>query len=118
MASLRIVRPKPEMLQEEDQFYTMPESHHKSIVRIPYGCLEKSPMRKRDQFEEQYQKRVTIAKERRMADNCDEMFLRLQQSGYLRSVKSREYEEEDHGSVIAAALNGAIFYFLDHLRRL
>jgi predicted alpha/beta superfamily hydrolase len=53
-----------------------------------------------------------------MADNCDEMFLRLQQSGYLQSVKSRKYEEEDHGSVIAAALNGAIFYFLDHLRRL
>jgi hypothetical protein len=55
---------------------------------------------------------VTIAKERRMADNCDEMFLRLQQSGYLRSLKSRKYEEEDHGSVIAAALNGATFYFL------
>jgi hypothetical protein len=51
-----------------------------------------------------------------MTDDCDEMSLRLDQSCYLRSVKSRKYEEEDHGSVIAAALNGVIFYFLDHLR--
>ena len=48
-----------------------------------------------------------------MGDNCDQMFVRLLQSGRVRSVVRRKYEDEDHGSVIAGALSGAIFYFLD-----
>ncbi|KAJ5305703.1 hypothetical protein N7508_004718 [Penicillium antarcticum] len=94
----------------------MPESYHKPMVWMSYGSFEQHPTRKKEQSDEQYQNRLTMAKERRMAENCDEMSLRLQQSGQLRLVKNRKYEEEDHGSVIAVVLNGAIFYIIDHPR--
>lgn len=53
------------------------------------------------------------AAKRRMADNCTEMHRRLQQTSQLRSIELREYKDEDHGSVVAAALNGGIIYFLE-----
>ncbi|KAJ5213879.1 hypothetical protein N7449_001048 [Penicillium cf. viridicatum] len=101
------------LLQEEEQFYNMPESHHQPRVWMAYGLLEQSPIRQRNQSLEEYEKRLAIAKERLMGDNCDQMFVRLLQSGRVRSVVRRKYEDEDHGSVIAGALSGAIFYFLD-----
>ncbi|KAJ5787562.1 esterase [Penicillium paradoxum] len=101
------------ILQEEDQFYNMPESDHQPKVWMAYGSLEQSPLPQKDQSPEEYEKRLAIAKERRMGDNCDQMFARLLQSGRVHSVVRRRYEDEDHGSVIAGALSGAIFYFLD-----
>ncbi|KAJ5705442.1 hypothetical protein N7455_005075 [Penicillium solitum] len=101
------------LLQEEEQFYSMPESNHQPRVWMAYGSLEQSPIRQRNQSLEEYEKRLAIAKERLMGDNCDQMFVRLLQSGRVRSVVRRKYEDEDHGSVIAGALSGAIFYFLD-----
>lgn len=101
------------LLQEEEQFYNVPESHHQPRVWMAYGSLEQSPIRERNQPLEEYEKRLAIAKERLMGDNCDQMFVRLLQSGRVRSVVRRRYEDEDHGSVIAGALSGAIFYFLD-----
>jgi predicted alpha/beta superfamily hydrolase len=101
------------LLQEEKQFYNMPELHHQPRVWLAYGALEQSPVPQKNQSPEEYEKRLAIAKQRLMGDNCDQMFVRLLQSGRVRSVVRRKYEDEDHGSVIAAALSGAIFYFLD-----
>ncbi|CAG8429142.1 unnamed protein product [Penicillium salamii] len=101
------------ILQEEESFYHMQESHHRPKVWLAYGSLEQSPKPQRNQTQAEYEKRMAVAKERRMGDNCDHMFVRLMQSGRFRSVLRRKYEDEDHGSVIAGALSGAIFHFLD-----
>ncbi|KAJ6124393.1 esterase [Penicillium samsonianum] len=101
------------LLQEEEQFYNMPEPHHQPSVWMAYGSLEQSPIPQKNQSLEEYEKRLAIVNERLMGDNCDQMFVRLLQSGRLRSVVRRKYEDEDHGSVVAGALSGANFYFLD-----
>lgn len=101
------------LLGEEEQFYNMPESHHRPRVWMGYGSLEQSPIRQKDQSLGEFENRLAVAKERRMGDNCDHMCARLLQSQRVRSVVRRKYEDEDHGSVIAGALSGAIFYFLD-----
>lgn len=100
------------ILQEEERFYNM-SGHHRPKVWLAYGSLEQSPVPLRNQSEAEFEKRLAVAKERIMGDNCDHMFVRLMQSEKLRSVLQRKYEDEDHGSVIAAALSGAIFCFLD-----
>ena len=101
------------ILQEKNEFYHMPESHHQPKVWLAYGSLEQSPIPQKNQSEAECENRLAVAKERMMGDNCDHMFVRLLQSGRLQSVIRRRYEDEDHGSVIAGALSGAIFYFLD-----
>ncbi|KAJ5325898.1 putative esterase [Penicillium brevicompactum] len=101
------------ILREEESYYQTSEDHHRPKVWLAYGSLEQSPVLQRNQSEAEYEKRLAVAKERLMGDNCDHMFVRLMQSGQLRSVIRRKYEDEDHGSVIAAALSGAIYYFLD-----
>lgn len=101
------------ILQEENQFYRTTESNHKPKVWLAYGSLEQSPVRQKNQTKEEYEKRLAVAQERLMGDNCDHMFIRLVQSGRMKSVIRRKYEDEDHGSVIAGALSGGIFYFLD-----
>jgi predicted alpha/beta superfamily hydrolase len=101
------------ILQEENEFYRNTTSSHKPKVWLAYGSLEQSPKRQKNQTEAEYEKRLAVAKERLMGDNCDHMFSRLVQSEQLQSVIRRRYEDEDHGSVIAGALSGAIFYFLD-----
>ncbi|OQE42335.1 hypothetical protein PENCOP_c004G05746 [Penicillium coprophilum] len=101
------------LLQEEEQFYNLPDSHHRPKVWLAYGSLEQSPIRQKNQSLEEYEKRLAMVNERLMGDNCDQMFVRLLQSGRVQSVTRRIYEDEDHGSVIAGALSGAIFHFLD-----
>ncbi|CAG8085811.1 unnamed protein product [Penicillium olsonii] len=100
------------LLKEEENFYHE-QGSHRPKVWLGYGSLEQHPMPERNQTQAEYEKRLAVAKERRMGDNCDDMFSRLIQSGRLRSVLRRKYEDEDHGSVIAGALSGAIFHFLD-----
>lgn len=48
-----------------------------------------------------------------MGIHCEEMVQRLKESGWVGVVKMRRYEDEDHGSVVAGALGGAISFFTD-----
>ncbi|KAJ5115753.1 hypothetical protein N7456_000101 [Penicillium angulare] len=101
------------ILQEEQKFHDRKELYHKPIVWLSYGCLEQAPVRESHENEEQFLNRVHRSRERRMADNCDDMALRLLENKCVGSVKRRAYEDEYHGSVIAGALSGAIGWFLE-----
>lgn len=45
-----------------------------------------------------------------MEDNCSELYDRLSKARLLHVLELKEYLDEDHGSVIAPALNGAIVF--------
>lgn len=53
-----------------------------------------------------------------MADNCSELYNSLLKAGYLRVLEMKEYPDEDHGSVIAPALNGAIVFMENLLSKM
>ncbi|KAB8238762.1 alpha/beta hydrolase [Aspergillus alliaceus] len=95
------------------QFLQGPRQSTRPTVRLSYGTWEQYPVRRRGEPLEKYERRVCIAAKRRMADNCNEMYLRLVGSQQLQSVEKREYLDEDHGSVISPALSGAVLHFLD-----
>lgn len=69
------------ILQEENQFYRIPKPTHRPNIWMAYGSLEQSPVREMNQPEEQLDGRARMRKERRMGDNCEEMFQRLRESG-------------------------------------
>ncbi|PGH28139.1 hypothetical protein AJ80_00029 [Polytolypa hystricis UAMH7299] len=74
-------------------------------LRLSYGSLEQFPRRHRNLSAEEYENVVRHAAERRMTDNCKEMYKQLRQSDKLRDLEIREYADEDHGSVTSAALS-------------
>ncbi|KAL5364353.1 Alpha/Beta hydrolase protein [Aspergillus floccosus] len=100
------------ILSEESAFCRTMGTSHRPALRLSYGSREQYPVRQRDESPEQFKQRKRGAALRRMTDNCCEMYARLRAYGRLH-VEKREYADEDHGSVIAPALSGGIFYFLD-----
>ncbi|RAL15868.1 alpha/beta hydrolase [Aspergillus homomorphus CBS 101889] len=102
------------ILTEEAGFYDHPNRHRLPRVRISYGSQEQFPARRRGESQEQYERRQRGAGQRRMTDNCQELYERLVCSGRVVCEK-REYLDEDHGSVIAPALSGSILFFLDSI---
>lgn len=101
------------VMAEESRFLVDPSLDSRPALRLCYGTREQFPVRDKGESDERFQRRVQSKRERRMNDNCKEMYDRLVRGGQLRSVEIREYPDEDHGSVIAAALSGSILYFLD-----
>ncbi|PLB44121.1 hypothetical protein P170DRAFT_440493 [Aspergillus steynii IBT 23096] len=101
------------ILAEESRFLVDSGLDPRPALRLCYGSREQFPVRDRGESDESFQQRVQGKMERRMNDNCKEMYDRLVRGDQLRSVEIREYPDEDHGSVIAAALSGSIQYFLD-----
>ncbi|KAL4897320.1 Alpha/Beta hydrolase protein [Aspergillus ambiguus] len=101
------------ILSEEEEFYQKPSTSHNLALWLSYGSLEQFPVRQRDETPEQFEQRKRGAALRRMAYNCCEVYTRLAESSRLCSVEKRAYADEDHGSVIAAALSGGISYFLN-----
>lgn len=81
---------------------------------MSYGSLEKTPEKQKGESEDDFAKRLLHSSERRMGDNCDEMYLCLKASERFGNLEKRCYEGENHGSVIATALSGAIIYFLEN----
>ncbi|PYH40816.1 alpha/beta hydrolase [Aspergillus saccharolyticus JOP 1030-1] len=100
------------ILTEETQFYDSPGLRIRPRVRLSYGSQEQFPARHRGESLDMYERRKRGAAQRRMTDNCDELYERLSSSGRVECEK-RVYLDEDHGSVIAPALNGGILFFTD-----
>ncbi|KAB8207054.1 Alpha/Beta hydrolase protein [Aspergillus parasiticus] len=101
------------ILTKVPQFLQRPRTSTQPTLRLSYGSREQFPVRRRHEPLEKYERRVGSAAKRRMADNCDDLYLQLVASQHLASVERREYLDEDHGSVISPALSGGILYFLD-----
>ncbi|KAE8346766.1 hypothetical protein BDV24DRAFT_147400 [Aspergillus arachidicola] len=101
------------ILTKVPQFLQRPRTSTQPTLRLSYGSREQFPVRRRHEPLEKYERRVGSAAKRRMADNCDDLYLQLVASQHLAAVERREYLDEDHGSVISPALSGGIFYFLD-----
>jgi predicted alpha/beta superfamily hydrolase len=101
------------ILQEESQFYSSTQPYHRPAMWMAYGSLEEASQSEIDQSDEKLDGRARLRKERRMGRNCEEMAHRLQESGKVGEVRMRRYEDEDHISVVAGALGGAISFFLD-----
>ncbi|KAL2849740.1 Alpha/Beta hydrolase protein [Aspergillus pseudodeflectus] len=81
------------------------------ILRLSFGSLEESPVRQPDESDEGFELRRRGSAHRRMKGNCTQLYSRLLQSGRLQRVEMREYQDEDHGSVIAPALSGGVGFF-------
>ncbi|KAB8222327.1 Alpha/Beta hydrolase protein [Aspergillus novoparasiticus] len=101
------------ILTKVSQFLQRPRTSTQPTLRLSYGSREQFPVRRRHEPLEKYERRVGSAAKRRMADNCDDLYLQLVASHHLGAVERREYLDEDHGSVISPALSGGILYFLD-----
>ncbi|PYI35649.1 hypothetical protein BP00DRAFT_333682 [Aspergillus indologenus CBS 114.80] len=100
------------ILKEEGQLYATAALGRLPRVRLSYGSQEQFPTRRRGESQDMYERRKRGAAQRRMTDNCEELYERLNSSGRVVCEK-RTYIDEDHGSVIAPALSGAILFFLD-----
>ncbi|KAL4867043.1 Alpha/Beta hydrolase protein [Aspergillus spectabilis] len=81
-----------------------------AILRLSFGSREQYPVREPGESLEKFQKRQGAAQRRRMADNCRELHAQLLATDRLRTQELREYLDEDHGSVIAPALSGALLF--------
>lgn len=100
------------ILQEEKRFHNTPESKHRPNVFMSYGTLEQHPERVKGQSEKAFEATVSQAKYVRMADNVDEMSQRLERTRRIDSVKKRVFQDEDHPTVVAGALNGALYWWM------
>ncbi|KKK19870.1 hypothetical protein P175DRAFT_0516787 [Aspergillus ochraceoroseus IBT 24754] len=101
------------ILSEASKFCTDASMVPPLFLRLSLGSREQFPVRQKGESMEGFQRRVAAATRRRMTENCSELASQLTQSNRLHAVEQREYLHEDHGSVIAPALSGGIFYFLD-----
>ncbi|KAE8369806.1 Alpha/Beta hydrolase protein [Aspergillus caelatus] len=101
------------ILTKVTKFLQRPGMSTRPTVRLSYGSREQFPVRRRHEPLEKYERRVGSAAKRRMADNCNDLYLQLVASQHLGAVERREYLDEDHGSVISPALSGGVLYFLD-----
>ncbi|KAK3984927.1 Alpha/Beta hydrolase protein [Cladorrhinum sp. PSN332] len=85
----------------------------KPAVFVGYGGLEKYPLRRRTQTEEQFQQRRQLAQRFDPETGSHELYDRLVGSGRMRDVVLKEYAGMDHAGVGGAALLDGIAYFLD-----
>ncbi|KAE8149858.1 Alpha/Beta hydrolase protein [Aspergillus avenaceus] len=101
------------ILSRASRFIQEPNMGTESALRLSYGSREEHPVRHPAESLEKYERRVQMAALRRMAGNCDDLYLQLEDSQRLRRIEKKEYIDEDHGSVISPTLSGGIIYFLD-----
>lgn len=112
------------ILTEEKKFLNASGSEHQPNVWLSYGTLEQDPKRQKGQTELEYAADVSVANYTRMTDNVEAMSKdleeskcdptvapALEESQCIKSVKKRVYQDEDHPSVVAPALGGALEWF-------
>ncbi|KAL4952926.1 Alpha/Beta hydrolase protein [Aspergillus filifer] len=80
------------------------------VLRLCYGSREQYPVPGPGEPMEKFEKRKEAAARRRMTENCIELHLCLLESDKFSIIEMREYPGEDHGSVIAPALTGALTF--------
>ncbi|OJJ04491.1 hypothetical protein ASPVEDRAFT_85881 [Aspergillus versicolor CBS 583.65] len=98
------------VLSELTRFCESLPLKHPPVLRLSFGSREQFPVREPGESLEKFERRNAAAQRRRMADNCSELYDRLLTAGHLRVLELKVYPDEDHGSVIAPALNGAIVF--------
>lgn len=101
------------LIQEEKRFTQAPAPRKLPDVWLSYGTLEQHPVRQRGETKDAFEKRVKEAEYLRMGDNVEELYSRLGRSNHTKSIKKKVFQDEDHGSVVAGALSGAIYHFLN-----
>lgn len=79
-------------------------------LRLSFGSREQYPVRERGESDEAFKRRQRAAEQRRMSDNCGELYSELLASERLRELEVKEYLDEDHGSVIGPALSGGLLF--------
>ncbi|RDW87006.1 alpha/beta hydrolase [Aspergillus mulundensis] len=102
------------VLSQAERFYSVSANlASRPALWMSFGSREQAPVRGPGESLERFQIREEAASRRRMADNCKELreMLLGRAGSRLRAVQLREFADEDHGSVIAPALNGAISFF-------
>ena len=82
-------------------------------LMIIYGSLEQDRRCHPSWSKDKYRRVKALSQERKMKDNADALANRLQQSGRLRKVRVKEYEDEDHGSVVGAGISWVVGALLD-----
>ncbi|KAL4764524.1 alpha/beta hydrolase [Aspergillus foveolatus] len=80
------------------------------VLRLSFGSREQYPVRERGESDEAFKRRQRAAEQRRMTDNCEELYSELLASERLRELEVKQYIDEDHGSVIAPALSGGLMF--------
>lgn len=109
------------ILEEEKRFLESTttqgeEDDERPTLLIAYGSYEQEPRRRSIWTDEQWKLILEISREARMKDNSDELAEHMRESGRFRTVRLREYEGEDHGSLVPCGLGWGIGTFLDDER--
>ncbi|GMF72509.1 unnamed protein product [Aspergillus oryzae var. brunneus] len=84
-----------------------------STLIIIYGSLEQDRRCHPSWSEDKCRRVKALSHERKMKDNADTLANCLRQSGRLRKVRVKEYQEEDHGSVVGGGISWAVGAVLD-----
>lgn len=108
----------PETLLNEEERYSACEGLKKERKRryldISFGTLEQEPRKRTRETVEDFKERAKIIEERAMGANAVAMHKRLARSGLLGEVTSKEFQDEDHGSVATCALLRALTGLCEH----
>ncbi|KAL2827952.1 Alpha/Beta hydrolase protein [Aspergillus cavernicola] len=84
--------------------------HLSPSLRLSFGSREQYPCPEPGESQEKFESRKRAAQRRRMADNCRKVYSQLLDSNQIAQLEIKEYADEDHGSVVAPALTGAIVF--------
>ncbi|KAE8372481.1 Alpha/Beta hydrolase protein [Aspergillus bertholletiae] len=108
------------ILGEAERFLTRPpdEDGSGSHTTLPalimiYGSLEQDRRCHPTWSEDKCQRVKALSTARKMKDNADALAYRLRESGRLRKVRVKEYQDEDHGSVVGGGISWAVGAVLD-----
>ncbi|KAF5861104.1 hypothetical protein ETB97_000615 [Aspergillus alliaceus] len=82
-------------------------------LMIIYGSLEQDRRCHPSWSEDKCRKVKALSHERKMKDNADALASHLRESGQLRKVRVKEYQDEDHGSVVGGGISWAVGAVLD-----
>ncbi|RAH80328.1 putative siderophore esterase [Aspergillus japonicus CBS 114.51] len=77
------------------------------------GSLEQNPARRRGESDDEYEERRRMAADWRMRDNAFELAELLRECPAVLTVPVREYEGEEHTSVMACSLNRGLTAFFE-----
>ncbi|GAB1200303.1 hypothetical protein APSETT444_009673 [Aspergillus pseudonomiae] len=101
--------------QRQDGVGSEPHATMPSLMII-YGSLEQERRCHPSWSEDKYRRVKALSQERKMKDNADALANRLRESGQLSKVRVKEYQDEDHGSVVGGGISWAVGAVLDEGR--
>jgi len=78
-----------------------------------WGSFEQTPPRWDNESLEEYQKRVQVAFDQKMADHAFGLSEMLRGSKALQAIKAEEYHGEDHLSVMPCSVSRSLIVFFE-----